>query len=145
MKHLKLIVPLAALLLSACSKNIQTDEAVKQGIIKHLSQNSGLQLASMDITVSGVTFKDNTAEASVSFKPKGADPSTGMQMRYSLERQGSEWVVKKKADSGHGAAMPGINPGAMPASPHGATTPPAAGEMPPNHPPMGQGKTPEKK
>lgn len=138
MKHLRLIAPLAALLLFACSKNIQTDEAVKQGIIKHLSQNTGLQLASMDITVSGVTFKDNTADATVSFKPKGADSSAGMQMRYSLERQGSEWVVKKKADSGHGATMPGMSPG-------GAMPPTAAGEIPPNHPPMGGAKTPEKK
>ncbi|WP_321477742.1 hypothetical protein [uncultured Paludibaculum sp.] len=142
MKHLKLIAPLAFLLLSACSKNIQTDEAVKQGIINHLSKNTGLQLASMDVTVSGVTFKDNTAEATVSFKPKGADASAGMQMHYSLERQGTEWVVKKKADSGHGAAMPGMAP-----APNMPSLPPsgAAGEMPPNHPPMGAGKTPEKK
>lgn len=140
MKHLKLFVPLAFVLLAACSKNIQTDEAVRQGIINHLSKNTGLQLASMDVTVSGVTFKDNTAEATVSFKPKGADPSTGMQMRYSLEKQGAEWVVKKKADSGHGATMPGMAPApSMPALP-----PSGAGEMPANHPPMGGGKTPGK-
>lgn len=145
MKHLKLLAPLALLLLTACSKNIQSDEAVRQGILKHLSKNTGLQLASMDVTVSGVTFKDNTAEATVSFKPKGADPSTGMQMRYSLEREGSEWVVKKKADSGHGAAMPGMAPEMPSLPPSGAAPAGGSAEMPPNHPPMGGGKMPGQK
>jgi len=121
------IVPLALALLAGCSKNIQTNEAVRAGVIKHLSQNSGLNLAQMDIEVTSVTFRDNEADAVVGFKPKGTGAASGMSMRYTLEKQGNEWVVKKKADSGMG---------------HGMTPPaaaPSAGEggLPPGHPPTG--------
>lgn len=127
----KWIVPLALALLAGCSKNIQTNEAVRAGVIKHLSKNSGLNLAQMDIEVTSVTFRDNEADAVVGFKPKGAGAS-GMSMRYTLERQGNEWVVKKKADSGMGHGM-------MPPS----SQPPAAeGGLPPGHPPMGGQSTP---
>ncbi len=119
-------------LLVGCSKNIQTNEAVKAAVMKHLSQNSGLNVASMDIEVTAVTFKDNEADATVGFKPKGGGAASGMSMRYALEKKGGEWVVKKKADSGmgHGGAMPGATPGTMPEMP--------AGAMPPNHPPVGK-------
>lgn len=127
MTPVRWIVPLALALLAGCSKNIQTNEAVRAGVIKHLSQNSGLNLAQMDIEVTSVTFRDNEADAVVGFKPKGAGAASGMSMRYTLEKQGNEWVVKKKADSGMG---------------HGMTPPaaqPSAGEggLPPGHPPTG--------
>jgi len=145
-KPLLLILPLALAMLTGCSKNIQTDEAVRQGVIKHLSKNTNLSLASMDVTVSAVSFKDNEAEATVSFAPKGGGPASGMQMRYTLEKQGAEWVVKKKADSGAGAGH-GQMPGGMP--PAGAMPPaggmPPAGAMPADHPPMGTPKAAEKK
>jgi len=121
------IFPVALALLAGCSKNIQTNEAVRAGVIKHLSQNSGLNLASMDIEVTSVTFRDNEADAVVGFKPKGAGAASGMSMRYTLERQGNEWVVKKKADSGMGHGM-------MP--PQGEA-PPQEGGLPPGHPPVG--------
>ncbi|MEJ5369111.1 MAG: hypothetical protein WHT08_12370 [Bryobacteraceae bacterium] len=114
-------------LLAGCSKNIQTNEAVRAGVIKHLSQNSGLNLAQMDIEVTSVTFRDNEADAVVGFKPKGAAATSGMSMRYTLERQGNEWVVKKKADSGMGhGMMPPPDP-----------APAGQGQLPPGHPPVG--------
>jgi carbon monoxide dehydrogenase subunit G len=117
----------AVICLTGCQKNIQTNEAVRAGVIKHLSQNSNLSLGSMDVEVASVTFRDNDAEATISFKPKGGDASTGMSMRYTLEKKGGEWVVKKKADSGmgHGAAP-------------GAGMPQGTGK-PMDHPPMGPG------
>ncbi len=130
------ILPLALALLAGCSKNIQTNEAVRAGVIKHLSQNSGLNLASMDIEVTSVTFRDHEADAVVGFKPKGAGAMSGMSMRYTLERQGNEWVVKKKADSGMGHGM-------MP--PEGAAPAQPQGEMPPGHPPVGGGAGAERK
>lgn len=125
MKQISLVLAAAFLCLAGCQKNIQTNEAVRDGVIKHLSQNQNLSIASMDVEVASVTFKDNEAEAAVSFKPKGGDPSAGMTMRYTLERKGNEWVVKKKADSGmgHGAAPPSGAPQSM--------------DLPPDHPPMG--------
>lgn len=145
MKALHLALPLALALLAGCSKNIQTNDAVKQGVVNHLSQNKGLQVASMDVEVTAVTFKENLAEATVSFKPKGSTAAAGMQMRYTLERKGDAWVVQKKADSGaHSGAAPGGMPEGM-AMPQGmgATAPagePAAGAMPPGHPPAGAPK-----
>lgn len=136
MKHARfasfLLLPAFLLFLGGCKKNIQSNEAVKKGVIEHLSKNSGLQISGMDIEVSSVTYRDNEADALMSFKPKGGDAASGMQMRYTLERKGNEWVVKSKADSGmgHGGAMP----------PAGA-----AGEMPPGHPPTGSGAAPDTK
>lgn len=127
MKTATLSLALALAFLAGCSKNIQTNEAVRQGIIKHLSQNTGLNLASMDIEVTSVTFRDNEADAVVGFKPKGAGAMGGMSMRYTLERKGSEWVVKKKMDSGMGHGM-------MP--PEGAAKQEEGG-LPAGHPPVG--------
>ncbi len=80
----------------------------------------------MQVDVASVTFRDNEADAVVSFKPKGsADPSNTMQMRYTLERKGGDWVVKSRGGSG--------------GSPHGGmggAAPAPGGEMPSGHPPV---------
>lgn len=115
--------------LTACSKNIQTNDAVRQGVVDHLSKNSSLSLASMDIEVQSVTFRDNEADATISFKAKNMPGDQGMSMRYTLERKGNEWVVKSKADSGAGHA----------------TMPPGGGagmQLPPDHPPTRSGREP---
>lgn len=130
----KWIALLALALLAGCSKNIQTNEAVRAGVIKHLSQNSGLNLAQMEIEVTSVTFRDNEADAVVGFKPKGAAAASGMSMRYTLERRGNEWVVKKKADSGMGHGM----------MPPPDSAPAGQGQLPPDHPPV-RGAGAEKK
>lgn len=146
MKAYHFILPLALAALAGCSKNIQTNDAVRQGVINHLSQNKGLQIASMDVEVSAVTFKDNLAEATVSFKPKGGGAASGMQMRYTLEKKGDAWVVQKKADSGmgHGGGMPGgaMPGGVMPGGMGGMapSTEMPAGALPPGHPPAGAAK-----
>ncbi|MBI5086913.1 MAG: hypothetical protein HZB13_20235 [Acidobacteria bacterium] len=159
MKLLKLALPLAALLMAACQKNLQTNDAVKAGVIKYLSTNAGLNVTAMDVTVTAVTFKDNEAQATVSFKPKGGDAAAGMQMTYTLEKQGAEWVVKKKPDAGsHAGGMTGGMPAATPpaggANPHGGMVMPNSGmpqssapqgAMPADHPPVGTSKAPEKK
>lgn len=113
--------------LAGCTKNIQTNESVRAGVIKHLSQNSGLNLAQMDVEVTSVTFRDKEADAVVGFKPKGAGGASGMSIRYTLERQGDEWVVKKKADSGMGHGM---------GSPQGEPSA-GQGDLPAGHPPVG--------
>ncbi len=115
---------LAALALAACNRGMENKEAVRQGIIDYLANRKNLNVASMNVEVSSVTFKGNEAEATVSFAPKEGG-GQGMTMRYVLEKQGGRWVVKGRGDSGqgHGGAMP------MPA--------PAPGQMPPGHPPAG--------
>jgi len=141
---------LAVVCLSGCRKNIQSDDAVRQGVMSYLSQNKNLSLSAMDIEVKQVTYRDNEADAVVLFKPKGGDASSGMSMRYTLERQGNEWVVKKKTDnSPHGTAAAKAlsdaqekQAGAQQAAPAASGSsqiplPTPSGSMPPGHPATG--------
>lgn len=128
------------LLASGCQKNIQTPEAVRAGLMEHLTKVSGLDTKAMKIDLGNVGFRENEADVTVTFVPNGADPSQGMQMSYTLERKGEAWVVKSKRGSG-GAGGGG---GAMPGHGGSAPTAPPAGAMPPGHPPVpgAEGKKP---
>jgi hypothetical protein len=127
----------------ACNRAPENKDAVREGVMEHLSKNTGLDLKSMDVEIGNVTFQGNQATAAVSFKPKSS-PDAGMSMNYTLERRGAKWIVQQKAGAGagagHGAGMP--DSGAPPADPGahapGSTPPPAAaGEaLPPGHPPV---------
>jgi hypothetical protein len=110
-------------ILCACNKAPQTKEAVKQGVIEHLGKGAGLDLASMEVDVTAVSFSGDQARATVNFRPK-SNPDQGMQMNYTLESKGNKWTVLKKAGSS--------------SSPHGdANVAPApSGDLPPGHPPV---------
>jgi hypothetical protein len=130
-------LPVLMLCLVGCNKgNIDTKEAVRQGVIDYLAGRQNLNVTSMKVEVSSVTFKENEADAMVSFAPKGAGGQP-VTIPYTLERKGNRWVVKPRAAGGspHGGAMPsGENPhGAMP--PGGMEAP---GAMPPGHPAVPQ-------
>lgn len=128
MKTFALTLALAGLLLTGCSQNAENSpEAVRQGIISYLAGVAGLDISQMDVEVSAVSFGEDSADATVSIRPRGAtDPMSGMQMSYSLERQGNRWVVTNRSETGspHGEGMMGSE---MP-----------AGEMPPGHPSMSE-------
>ena len=62
---------LAALCLAGCSKNIDTPEAVKEGVIKDIAKKVDVQ--AMDVNVDSVSFREKEADAKVSFRPKGGD------------------------------------------------------------------------
>ena len=105
-------------LLAACSKDIQTTEAVRQSILDDLQQRkgtTGVDPALLDVNVGAVSFEKDQARASVSFSPKSAPGAGGMNMTYVLERQGAKWIVKGRQVGGanpHGAqGMPESNPG----------------------------------
>jgi hypothetical protein len=153
------IVALLSLLasLAACNKGIQNKDAVRQGVLDYLASRPNLSMGGMTVDVAGVTFKDNKAEAQVTFSAKGGPAGAGgMTMRYTLEQKDKKWVVVGKADSGqspHGAGAAGPGTPAMPpdmANPHsggamvdtekpGGGAPPAG--MPAGHPPV-EGKAP---
>jgi hypothetical protein len=130
-------VSVLLLCLVGCNKgNIDTKEAVRQGVIDYLAGRQNLNVSSMNVNVTSVTFKENEADAMVAFAPKGAGGQP-VSIPYTLERKGNRWVVKPRAagDSPHGGAMP---PGA---NPHGAMPPGGeapAGAMPPGHPAVPQ-------
>jgi|SRR5271157_147005 len=136
-------VLLLILCLAACQHGIQTNEAVRQGVIDHLKK-AGLNVDKMDITVSAVEFKGNKATAVVSMTLKDVQGGTPMAFKYQLEQQDKKWVVTGRDTSGaaHGneaapAASPhggGAMPDAMPgaANPHGGgAAMPSPNDLPP--------------
>jgi hypothetical protein len=132
---------LSALVLTSCGKDIQNKDAVRQGVVDHLKarKNLDLDLSSMQLEVTAVTFRENEADAEVSFVPKGGTAAQGMTMKYTLERKGDAWAVKQKSEATNNphsggamappAGMPGATPGGMPGAGGGMS-------LPPGHPPM---------
>lgn len=123
----------ALIAFAGCSnKNVDSLEAVKQGVIKDISKN--INVGAMDVNVVSVSFRDKEADAVVQFAPKGGTPQQGLTMNYTMERQGAEWHIKKRAQNDlqrHAAQVPGAPEGAMGAAPDGQGT-----QLPPGHPPM---------
>jgi hypothetical protein len=117
-------ISLAALvLLAACSRRMDTSEAVRQGVMDYLATRSNLNIGAMNVDVTAVSFRQDEADATVSFTAKGTPAGKGMSIRYTLARQGGKWVVKDKPENGvnpHGAA--------------GGAAGPAEGSLPPGHP-----------
>ena len=110
-------------LLAACEKSIRSKEKVQEAILDRLQSRSGLDMKSLDVTTTAVSFDHNTAYATVAFHTKG-DPSVkSMMMKYRLEARNGKWVVVNVADSeGHGMAGHAASEGTS---------------LPPGHPPIG--------
>jgi hypothetical protein len=117
------------LLFVGCNRAPENNEAIRQGVMEHLKKGAALDLNALDVEVKDVKYQGNEATAQVGFKPKNA-PEQGMTMSYTLERRGSEWIVKGRG-AGHG------DKGGMMGGGMGAGG--AQGEMPPGHPPAGGG------
>lgn len=135
MRSYAIAVSLACLL--ACSRgSIDTKEAVRQGVIDYLA-GKNLNVASMNVDVTSVSFKENEADATVAIVAKGGG-GTPVTFNYQLERKGNRWVVKPHApgQNPHNG-MGGLDSGAPGQNPHGGAMPPA-GEMPPGHPTVPQ-------
>jgi len=119
---------LCVLVLAGCSNDLKTKEKVQAAVLDRLQNHSGLDLKSMDVTTTNVSFEDNIAYATVSFHPKD-DPTVngGMSMKYTLEARDGKWVVTKVGDSA-GHAMTSPTPGID------------SGGLPPGHPSVAQGQ-----
>ena len=134
-------------LLASCKKDIQNQEAVRQGVMSYLSKRS--DLLAMDVSVTSVAFHENEATAQVHFQAKGnSTPGAGMNMQYVLERKDGQWAVKGRTGSNasHGAGAPGVNSapgqGNLPGPLDGMPRIPAPGgagstSLPPGHPSVG--------
>ncbi len=107
----------------ACKSKSDDREAIRQGVVQHLSSMQGLNLPNMEINVTQFSVNRNQATAQVEIRAKGAEGAAGtMQLAYNLEKRGAEWVVVKSVPAGGSLQHPA--PGEMP--------PGAA--MPPGHP-----------
>ena len=114
-----LLAALSFLSLSACNKGKQNEQAVEQGLREYLRTRAGIDLNSMDIKVTGVSFRKDEADATVTFQAKGTtNPGSSMRMKYAMELKDGKWVVKGRSSS----------------SEHGGADETA---LPPNHPPAG--------
>jgi hypothetical protein len=139
---------LSALLLAGCKKDVQNQDAVRQGVMSYLSKRS--DLLAMDVSINSVSFRQDEATAVVHFQAKGnPSPAAGMTMQYVLERNGADWVVKGRtgSNSGHGASGPPPTgpsaaeqngPGPLDGMPR-ITSPggPGSEALPPGHPGVG--------
>ena len=71
----KAILAAAVVLLAACSRDIQNADAVKQGVIDYLqarTAQTGLDINSMQMDVTSVSFAKNQANATIFFGPRTA-------------------------------------------------------------------------
>ena len=147
---------LSLVLLGGCKKDMQNQDAVRQGVMTYLSKRS--DLLAMDVSVTSVAFRQDEASAEVHFQAKGnSSPAAGMTMQYVLERKDGQWVVKGRtgANSAHGSSGPGVNSvpgqGTLPGSLDGMPripTPSGAGSsasLPPGHPSVGSDSTSRQK
>jgi hypothetical protein len=113
----------AMVLLAACGQNIKSKEKVQEAILNRLKTNSGLNLETLDVTTTAVSFEKNIAHATVAFHPKNdSRVNSGMVMTYTLENRGGKWAVVKVGDS-HGRSLSGEEPR-------------GAEQLPPGHPPV---------
>jgi hypothetical protein len=127
----KLGLAAAAVMIAACTRDIQNTEAVRQGVVDYLkarTPQTGLDMNLMQVEVTSISFQGGTqARTTVAFRPKTvAEGGAPMTMNYILDRKGDKWVVR-----GHGES--GVNP-------HGAPAAAPTGSMPPGHPPIGSKK-----
>jgi hypothetical protein len=107
----------------ACRSKSDERQAIRQGVVQHLSSMQGLNLPNMEINVTQYSVNGAQATAQVEIRAKGAEGASGtMQLAYNLEKRGAEWVVVKSAPAGGSLQHPA--PGEFP--------PGAA--MPPGHP-----------
>lgn len=112
-----LAAALAAVTLAACSRNVQTKEAIREAVVEYLTakqSQTGLDMSAMSVEVVSVTFRQDSARATVAFNLKSG--AGGMRMAYNLDRQGDTWVVRSGSAAGGSAST-----------------------LPPNHPPVDGG------
>lgn len=101
-----LVLILSFSIICGCTDSLHNKESVQQAVIKRLQTRSGLDLNSMDVTVTSVTFDKKMAYATVSFHPKSETTvNSGLVMKYTLQEQNGQWQVVKVGDSNGGPIM----------------------------------------
>jgi hypothetical protein len=132
-----------------CKKQQSDNDAVRAGIMQHLTAVGTLNISAMEMDIRSVSINGNQAHAEVEFRPKtGGVPGAGMQVAYNLEKRDGSWTVLKTQAAGgmiqhpdpsqnphqnqdvHSSSLPNFNDVLNPA---GA---PAQGALPPGHPPI---------
>jgi hypothetical protein len=132
---------------SGCKNQPSDNEAIRAGILQHLTAVGTLNISAMQMDIRNISINGNQAHTEVEFRPKtGAAPGTGMQVAYNLEKRNGAWIVLKTQAAGgtmqhpdpnqnphqnqavHSSGLPNFNDVLQPA----AT--PAQTALPPGHP-----------
>ena len=133
---------------SACKKQMSDRDAIRAGVLQHLTAIGTLNMSAMDMDMRSVSVNGNQAHAEVEFRPKtGGAPGAGMHVAYNLEKRDGTWVVLKSQSLGGMIQHPdpGQNPQANPDVHSGMpkfneilnpSAEPAQGPLPPGHPPV---------
>src|SRR5258708_8527455 len=133
--------------ISGCKHQPSDTDAIRSGILQHLTAVGTLNISAMQMDIRSVSINGNQAHAEVEFRPKtGAAPGAGMQVAYNLEKRDGSWVVLKTQAAGGMIQHPdpnqnphqnqNVHSGSLPnfsdvLNPTGA---PAQGALPPGHP-----------
>jgi hypothetical protein len=140
---------LLILSLAGCHRGVESNEAVRQGVLDYLA-TKGMTAAAMEINVTAVKFNGDKADATVSFAAKGTGAGQ-MTIQYHMALKDNKWAVVGRQDAsqhGGGQLPPGgaMPPGAVTpgmANPHGMMAAPGAGgkmPAPEDLPPAGKKK-----
>ncbi|HKW61486.1 MAG TPA: hypothetical protein VJN89_02980 [Candidatus Acidoferrum sp.] len=152
MKRITVALGLAMALigLNACKKQTNDNDAIRAGILQHLTSIGTLNMSAMDMDMRRVAVTSNQAHAEVEFRVKNSPPGGGMQVAYDLEKRGDAWVVLKSQPLG-GMQHPATsqNPGAnqpVHSMPNfnellNPSANPGQGTLPPGHPPVSSSQT----
>src|SRR3977135_331085 len=103
MKRFAIGLGLLATLCAAggCKKQQSDNDAVRAGIMQHLTAVGTLNISAMEMDIRSVSINGNQAHAEVEFRPKtGGAPGAGMQVSYNLEKRDGAWVVQKTQPAG---------------------------------------------
>jgi hypothetical protein len=119
------IVAGMAVMPTACDR-AHSKAAVQEAIEAHLKQRPGLALSNMTTDVQEVKFDGDKATAEVTFQSKQA-PELKVEVRYSLRREGDQWVVESSTPVGGRGMDPHSNAGASGANGGPASSVPATG------------------
>lgn len=151
MKRLAPAIGVLVLLIGigACKKQANDKDAIRAGILQHLTSIGTLNMSAMDMDIQSVSVNGNQAHAEVEFRLKNSGtPGAGMHIAYNLEKRDGAWVVLKSQSLGgmiqhpdpgqnphtnpdvHSGAMPNFNEILNPSAP------PTKGALPPGHPPV---------
>jgi hypothetical protein len=133
-----------------CKQQPSDNEAIRAGILQHLTAVGTLNISAIQMDIRRVSIKGNQAHAEVEFRPKtGAASDAGMQVAYDLEKRDGSWTVLKTQATGgmiqhpdpsqnphqnqnvHSSSLPNFSDVLNPAGV------PAQGVLPPGHPPVG--------
>jgi hypothetical protein len=140
---------LLILSLAGCHRGVESNEAVRQGVLDYLA-TKGMTAAAMEINVTAVKFNGDKADATVSFAAKGTGAGQ-MTIQYHMALKDNKWAVVGRQDAsqhGGGQLPPGgaMPPGAVTpgmANPHGMMAATGAGgkmPAPEDLPPAGKKK-----